>query len=50
MIHFGDEAGMFTEQFNSRSYAPKGKTPKFKSTGSDLKINVPIRHGKWMGL
>jgi hypothetical protein len=31
---------MHTERLNGRSYAPIYKTPKFKSTGSGLKINV----------
>jgi transposase len=40
VIHFGDEAGIHTEQINGRSYAPKGETPIIKSTGSRLKLNV----------
>jgi transposase len=40
IIHFGDEAGIHTEQLKGTSYAPKGKTPVIKSTGSRLKINV----------
>jgi hypothetical protein len=40
VIHFYDEAGIHTKQFNGRSYAPKGETPIIKTTGSRLKINV----------
>ncbi|MDR2460133.1 MAG: transposase [Deltaproteobacteria bacterium] len=40
MIFFGDEAGIHTQQFNGRSYAPKGKTPIIKSTASRLRLNV----------
>jgi transposase len=39
-IFFGDEAGIHTEGFNTKSYAPKGKTPVIPTTGSRLKINI----------
>lgn len=38
-IFFGDEAGVHTENFKARSYAPKGKTPVIPTTGSRLVKN-----------
>jgi hypothetical protein len=37
IIHFGDEAGIYTEQMNNRSYGPKGKPQKLNLLALDAK-------------
>jgi hypothetical protein len=40
VIHFGDEVGINTEDFNGHSYAPKEKKTIIKTAGSRLKLNI----------
>jgi hypothetical protein len=40
VIHFCDEAGIHTDQFNGGSYASKRKTPIIMTACSRLKLNV----------
>jgi transposase len=40
VIYFGDEAGIHTESFCTKSYAPIGQTPVIPTTGSRLKMNI----------
>jgi transposase len=40
VIYWGDEAGIHSESFNNRSYAPIGQTPEIITTGTRLTRNL----------
>jgi transposase len=42
VIFWGDEAGIHSDSFNNKSYAPKGQTPVLITTGTRLTRNIIV--------